>query len=143
MRTEARSEREAVVSTTSANRRRSAHRCATSRRRNRLSASNLSSVAMTLPELCRTVCSIPALVGAVDNTFCWASQYSSRGSRMRVEASELLFPNIAQTSSTMRGALRRYSNTADRLTPLAEPTFPLVQGQIRISGLPNGLKQRG
>ena len=62
---------------------------------------------------------MPTLVGAVDNTFCWASQYSSRGSRTRVKASESLFPKIAHTRSNMRGALRRYSNTADRLTPLA------------------------
>ena len=120
MRTEARSEREAVVSTTSANRRRSRTPMRSiSRRRNRLSASNLSSAASTVSRFCRTVRSIPTLVGAADSTFCWASQYSSSGSRTRVEASELLFPNIVQTRFTMRGAPRRYSNTADRLTPLA------------------------
>jgi hypothetical protein len=36
-----------------------------------------------------------------------------------VKASESLFPKIAHTKSNMRGALRKYSKTADRLTPLA------------------------
>ena len=37
---------------------------------------------------------------------------------MSVKASASLLPKIAQTRSNIRGELRRYSSTADRLTPL-------------------------
>ena len=120
MRTEARSEREAVVSTTSANRTRSRTPMRSiSRRRNRLERVQPEfsggDTLQTLPDHTFH----PALVGAVDNTILLGQPVQQQRIADEGKSRRVTVPEDRAHQVQHAGALRRYSNTADRLTPLA------------------------